>query len=137
MAETSRDRPAGETSGTEQRPARRVVASALGFDLAAEATSLKEERSWQRGDRNARTLVEESGFRVVLTALKVGAQLSEHHTGGSVSIQTLAGCLRLRLGERVIDLPTGHLLVLEHNVPHSVEALEESVFLLAVTQSVD
>jgi hypothetical protein len=63
-----RDRPLGQTSGSEQRPARRVVASALDFDLDTELASLRQEASYQRGDRNGRTLVEETGFRVTLTA---------------------------------------------------------------------
>ena len=33
---------------------------------------------------------------------------------------------------RLVDLPVGRLLVLDQNVPHDVEALEESAFLLAI-----
>jgi hypothetical protein len=35
------------------------VATSLDFDLETEVRSLKQEPSWMRGDRNARTLVEE------------------------------------------------------------------------------
>ena len=72
-----RDRPLGETSGSGQRPARRLAAASLDFDLEAELASLKQEASWQRGDRNARTLVEEPGFRVTPTALKAGTRIRE------------------------------------------------------------
>src|SRR4051794_32889278 len=81
-----RDRPLGETSGSEQRPARELTGAAMAFDIAAELATLKEEPSWQRGDRNARTLVDAGGFRLVLTALKMGARLRERHTPGWVSI---------------------------------------------------
>jgi quercetin dioxygenase-like cupin family protein len=127
-----RDRPPGQTSGSEQRAARRLAASALDFDLDAELASLRQEPSFQRGDRNGRTLVEETGFRVTLTALKAGTIVSEHRTRGWVSIQTTAGHLRIKLPDRVVDLPMGRLLVLDQNVPHDVEALEESAFLLAI-----
>jgi quercetin dioxygenase-like cupin family protein len=123
----------GETSGTAQRPARRLAASSLDFDLEVEMASLKHEASWQRGDRNARTLVEEPGFRLTLTALKAGTRVREHHTDGWVSIQTILGQLRVHTPERQVDLPAGHLLVLDRAVPHDVEALyEESAFLLSV-----
>jgi len=127
-----RDRPLGQTSGSEQRPARRLVASALDFDLDAELASLRQEPSYQRGDRNGRTLVEETGFRVTLTALKAGTLVSEHQTRGWASIQTTAGHMRIKLSDRLVDLPVGRLLILNQNVPHDVEALEESAFLLVI-----
>jgi quercetin dioxygenase-like cupin family protein len=119
-----RDRPLGQTSGSEQRPGRRLAASALDFDLDAELASLREKPSFQRGDRNGRTLVEETGFRVTLTALKARTLVSEHQARGWVSIQTTAGQLRIRLPDRLVDLPVGRLLILDQNVPHDVEALE-------------
>lgn len=132
-SESHRDRPFGETSGTGQRPARRLVATALDFDLETELSSLKQEPSWVRGDRNARTLVEEASFRVTLTALKAGTRVREHRTDGWLSIQTTRGHLRIHLAERAVDLPAGRVVVLEPNVPHDVEALEvESAFLLTV-----
>lgn len=33
---------------------------------------------------------------------------------------------------RVIDLPMGHVLALDGAVPHDVEALEDSAFLLTI-----
>jgi quercetin dioxygenase-like cupin family protein len=127
-----RDRPLGQTSGSDQRSARRLTASALDFDLESELASLRHEPSYERGDRNGRTLVEETGFRVTLSALKAGTIVSEHHTRGWASIQTTAGHLRIKLAERVVDLPMGRLLILNQNVPHDVEALEASAFLLAI-----
>jgi quercetin dioxygenase-like cupin family protein len=131
--ESHRDRPLGETSGSQQRPARRLVSTSLDFDLATELTSLKEEASWVRGDRNARTLVEEPAFRVTLTVLKTGTRVREHRTDCWVSIQTTQGHLRLHLPDREVDLPLGRVVVLEPGVPHDVEALEvESAFLLTL-----
>jgi quercetin dioxygenase-like cupin family protein len=131
--ESHRDRPLGETSGSGQRPARRLVAASLDFDLEAELSSLKEEPSWLRGDRNARTLVEEPAFRVTLTALKAATRVREHRTDGWVSIQTTRGHLRVHLPQREVDLPAGRVVVLEPGVPHDVEALDdESAFLLTV-----
>jgi quercetin dioxygenase-like cupin family protein len=133
MTQPHRDRPLGETSGSGQRPARRLAASSLDFDMDTELGSLKQESSWQRGDRNARTLVEEPGLRVTLTALKAGTLVREHRADGWVSIQTTHGHLRVHLPQREVDLPAGHLLVLDRGVRHDVEALDqESAFLLTV-----
>jgi quercetin dioxygenase-like cupin family protein len=127
-----RDRPSGETSGSDQRPARELRGAVLAFDLAHELETLKQELSWQRGDRNARTLVEGGGFRMVLTALKKGAQLREHRTPGWVSIHTTSGHLRVRTSGGNVELPVNRVLVLARDEPHDVEALEESSFLLTV-----
>ncbi len=131
--EHHRDRPLGETSGSGQRPARQLVATSLDFDLETELDSLKQEPSWLRGDRNARTLVEEPAFRVALTVLKAGTRVREHRTDGWVSIQTTRGHLRIHLPQREVDLPTGRVVVLEPSVPHDVETLDtESAFLLTI-----
>ena len=77
MSEMERDRPPGETSGSDQRPARRLAAAILTFDLAKEIASLKQEASWQRGARHARNLVEDPGFRLAPPARRGGAQGSD------------------------------------------------------------
>jgi quercetin dioxygenase-like cupin family protein len=43
------------------------------------------------------------------------------------------GPLRIHLPQREVDLPAGHVVVLEPGVPHGIEALDvESAFLLTV-----
>jgi quercetin dioxygenase-like cupin family protein len=135
MSDVKRDRPTGETSGSDQRPARRVAAPVLTFDLASEIASLKQEASWARGDRNARTLVEDAGFRLVLTVLKTGARMREHQAPGWVSLQGLDGHLRLQAREHLTELTAGRVVVLEPDLPHSVEAVEEGAFLLSIASS--
>jgi quercetin dioxygenase-like cupin family protein len=132
MTTPPRDRPHGETSGSEQRPARSLAEPAMSFDIESELVTLKQESSWTRGDRNARTLVEQGGFRLVLTALKSGARLRPHQTPGWVSIHCTHGHLKVRAAERETSVPSGHVLVLARDEPHDVEALEESAFLLTV-----
>jgi hypothetical protein len=58
MSTTNRHRPLGETSGSDQRPSRELTGAAMAFDIAVELATLEQEPSWQRGDRNARTLIE-------------------------------------------------------------------------------
>jgi quercetin dioxygenase-like cupin family protein len=105
------------------------------FDLSAEVNSLHHEAAWQRGARNARTLVEEPGFRLVLTAAKAGTRIREHRTPARVGIETITGHLRIHLSLQVVELPKGHILVLDREVPHEVEALEESAFLLTLASA--
>jgi len=68
----SQSHPPGETTGTGERPPQRMTAPVLAFDLAHEVARLHEQTAWRQGDRNAKTLVKEADFRVVLIALRAG-----------------------------------------------------------------
>jgi quercetin dioxygenase-like cupin family protein len=59
--------------------------------------------------------------------------MHEHRTAARISVQTLAGHIRLRLPDRTAELPAGKLLVLDQCVPHDVEAEEDSAFLLTLS----
>jgi len=123
--------PAGETTGTDERAPQRLAAPVLVFDLVGETARLHGEHAWQRG-HNAKTLVKEPDLRVVLIALRAGGRLERHQVAGQISVQTLAGCVRLHTPGEIVDLPVGRLASLERDVPHDVEALEESAFLLTI-----
>lgn len=101
------------------------------FDLAAEVHRLHDETTWSTG-QNARTLIKYENLRVVLTALQANMRLPEHKTEGRISIHVLSGHLQLRAAGRTFNLRPGGLLVLDHGVPHAVDALEESAFLLTI-----
>ena len=103
----------------------------LSFDLNAEIEQLRREGGWQAG-RDSKTLVKHSDFRVVLTVLKSGTRLHEHRAVGRISVQTLAGHIRMHADSKTFDLPAGHLLALEREIAHDVEALEDSSFLLTI-----
>jgi quercetin dioxygenase-like cupin family protein len=128
----ARARSDGETTGSEQREARTLTGATQDFDLQAEIASLKLEPAWQQSDRNSRTLVHESKLRIIVTVMKAGAQLREHRTDGAVSIQTIEGHLRLGTERGMIDLEQGRLVAIDSDVPHELEAVAESAFILTV-----
>jgi quercetin dioxygenase-like cupin family protein len=133
--QTPGSHPTGQTSGSPERAPQQLDSPLATIDLAVESAQLRNERGWREGDRNANTLVKTPDFRVVLTALRSGARLQEHQAAGWVSVQTVTGRLRLRVGNQQVELPQGHLVVLEPGLAHDVEALEDSVFLLTLAWS--
>lgn len=108
-----------------------MAAPFLEFDLTRELEQLHREPGWSSG-QNAKTLVKYDDLRVVLTALKAGARLPGHQTEGRISIHIIAGRIQVRAQGRTFDLPTGGLLTLDQGLPHDVQALEESAFLLTI-----
>jgi quercetin dioxygenase-like cupin family protein len=101
------------------------------FDLPAEVHRLHAETTWNTG-QNARTLIKYDDFRVVLTALKANMRLPEHKTEGRISVHVLSGHIQLRAAGRTFNLRSGGVLALDREMPHDVEALEESAFLLTI-----
>jgi quercetin dioxygenase-like cupin family protein len=108
--------------------------SALSFDLLDELARVRSEPAWQRGERNAITLVKAPAFRVVLTALKPGARVQEHQVSAPFTLQVIEGRLRLQLPDQTVELAAGQLLAFESGVAHDVDALEESAFLLTIAR---
>jgi quercetin dioxygenase-like cupin family protein len=125
------DNPKQSVSSAAIRSPGPLESPILSFDLNAEIEQLRSENAWQ-GGRNSKTLVKHPDFRVVLTVLKANARLHEHKAAGRISVQAIAGHIRMHVQDKVIDLPAGHMLALERALPHDVEALEDSAFLLTI-----
>jgi len=101
------------------------------FDLPAEIDRLRSETTWSTG-QNAKTLVKYDDIRVVLTVLQAKARMPEHKTEGRISVHVLSGHIHLRAAGRTFSLRSGSLLALDQGMPHDVQALEESAFLLTI-----
>ena len=59
----------------------------------------------------------------------------QHETTGRISIHTLSGHVRVRLPEKTLDLPAGSIVALDRDIPHSVDAVADSAFLLTIAWS--
>jgi quercetin dioxygenase-like cupin family protein len=134
MAEQPKQ-PSAPVEGADAIPARAVRPLAgplLTFDLPEEAEKLRKEGPWLQHGRNAVTLVKYADLRIVLMLMKAGTRMPEHHATGRISVQTLSGHVRLHLKEQTVELPAGHLLALDREIAHDVEAIEESAVLLTI-----
>lgn len=102
--------------------------------LLQEIESLHKEDAWlQSTGPSSKTLVKHPDLRVVLIAMRKNMRMPEHKATATISVQTLAGHVRLRLPDRTADLPMGQLLVLDQGVRHDVEAVEDSALLLTMS----
>jgi quercetin dioxygenase-like cupin family protein len=106
----------------------------LQFNLKEELRELRAEDSWQRGTgRSSKTLVKYPDFHVVLVLMKANTRLSKHHVDGRFSIHALQGKIWLRMAEELVEVSAGELIALDYGIPHEVEAIEESAFLLTIS----
>jgi quercetin dioxygenase-like cupin family protein len=121
---------------TAQRPhpttERPLDAPLLTFDLSALLTQIKSEDAWRKGSRNAMTLFKGQRLRVVLVAMHAGTAIPSHRADSPISLQVIEGVLKFSADAHTVTLRQGQLLTLHAGMPHVVEAVEESVFLLTV-----
>lgn len=82
--------------------------------------------------RTARTLVKYPDLRIVLVAMQEGTRLDQHRTTARFAIIVLSGHVRLHLAQSAVDVRAGELLALDREMPHDVEAVRESTFLLII-----
>ena len=100
-----------------------------------EVQSMWKEEAWQTGAaRSARTLVKYPDLRIVLVSMKAGTHLNQHKTSARFALLALAGHLRLHLPHASVEVPRGELLALDRDIPHDVEAIRPSTFLLILAR---
>lgn len=105
------------------------------FNLNQQIFEMKQEESWGKFGRSAKTLKKTDCQRLVLNAMKVGTEIKTHQANGPISVHCIAGKIRFSTEEDSVNLENGDLLTLEAFVKHRVEAIEESVFLLTLSPS--
>jgi quercetin dioxygenase-like cupin family protein len=106
----------------------------VSFATEQEVAKLKASDQWRRESRAALTLVKTPAVTIVLVALHAGAVLKEHHAEGPITVAVLEGAIRFKASGEERVLRSGGLLALGHAIPHEVEALEETAFVLTVNQ---
>jgi len=104
--------------------------------FSEEIERLWREPGWQ-GGRNSKTMVKHPDLRIVLTALKANEHVHEHRAAGSISVQTLTGHIRMHVPGGTFDLPAGRMVVLEQGLPHDIQALKDSAYLLTIAWAED
>lgn len=113
---------------------RPLAGPCLAFDLPFEVARLRAEDTYLRTGHNGRTLAKFPDTRVVLTVLRAGSRMRTHETGERLAVQPVIGRIRLWLpygGNE--DLGSGGLAVLDREMSHEVEALDDCAFLLTVS----
>ena len=120
---------------TTQRPQgdRMMDAPLVTIDLRSFTKQIREEKAWKDSDRNAITVFKTNGMRIVLIALHKNAEMAKHTADGMISVQVMEGQILFTTEEQSVELGQGEMLALHKNVPHSVLAREETIFLLTLT----
>ena len=107
-------------------------ASVLRITLPDCIRQIRSESAWENSDRNAITLLHSAHMRIVLVALKEGAQMNRHATDGALSVQVLQGRLWLETDAQSFSIDEEEIAALQPGLPHHVFAEQETLFLLTL-----
>jgi quercetin dioxygenase-like cupin family protein len=122
--EATRNRPAGD---------RVIDASSILIDLPAYIRQIKQEETWKKNDRNSITVFKTDQMRIVLGGLHEGAEMPAHKAEGIMNIQVLEGLLEINTDELTALLNTGQMVAVHKGCNYRVVALEESIYLLTIS----
>ena len=121
---------------TAAREDRDVSGAAVTFAIVDEIKRLRQEPEWISGDRNSVTVVKTSNLSVVLTAIKKGAKLCGHQVEGPITVQVVSGTIQFSVAGELRTLGAGTVIALDNDVPHDIEALDDSEFMLTIVRDV-
>lgn len=102
------------------------------FDLVKEIADSHNKKPWSAG-HYAKTLFKKEDFRTVLITMEPNSRMKEHHADGTLSVQVIQGVIRFTAQGKAHELRTGNLVTLGASIPHEVESLEDSAFLLTIS----
>lgn len=120
--ESTRNRPEGD----------RVLDAPYVFaDLAGFITQLKEEKAWEKSDRNAITVFKSGDLTMVLSIMKEGAVVKDNTVDGLLTVQVLEGSLKMDTLEGDSGLGEKQVMVFHPGIPHSFEARMDTVILIS------
>lgn len=124
---------------THLRPGgdRAMDATLVAIDLPLFIKQIKQESTWKDTDRNAITVFKTNGMRLVLIALHAGAEMKTHTADGIISVHVMDGRMKFNADNRSVELNTGQMLALHKGIPHSVLAIDETIFLLTLTTTLE
>ena len=124
---------------TDLRPDgdRLLDAPLVSMDIPEFIQQIKTETTWTNSDRNAITVFKTNGLRIVLVALHENAVMKKHTAAGIISVQVLEGEINFSTDKQSLVMKTGQIIALHKEIPHSVKAIQESVFLLTLTTSLE
>ena len=124
---------------TPNRPhgARVLDAPMVRINLTEYSAQIRTEAAWLNGDRNAITVLHNPHMRIVLVALKEGAEMTRHSVDAALSIHILSGRLWIEGESHSFSADEGEIVAMHPALSHYVFAEKESLFLLTLAGNAD
>ncbi len=129
---TEVENKANEATPLRPEGDRILYAPLVEMDLNNFILQIKHEITWATTDHNSITIFKSDNTTVVLIGMHQNAELKKHNAYGDIHVQVLEGKINFCTEQQTVSLQKGQMIALKADIPHSVQALEDSFFLLTV-----
>lgn len=117
---------------TNNRPegSRIIDAPYVFIDIPVLTEQLRGENSWEKNDRNGITVFKSDKVTIVLTALKAGAEITNHTEDVFFTLMVLQGEIVVTTDDVERDVLKGQAVAFHPGVLQSIRAISPSNLLL-------
>lgn len=105
----------------------------LNYDLPLLIEGMRHSREWLGGELDSMILKESFNKQVLLTTMHKGTEINFSRTNDSVTVQVIEGKIKFDCREESVDLKKGQLLTIPESRKYSLTSIEDSVFLLTIS----
>lgn len=105
-------------------------ANLVEIDLNKYIQQIKDEVTWKESSHNSITLFKSDSMRIVLIGIHQNSTIKPHQTNAVISVQVIEGEINFKTNESEHTLSKGNMITLQPKIQHSVDANQESFFLL-------
>ncbi|MCE7038814.1 cupin domain-containing protein [Dyadobacter sp. CY312] len=100
------------------------------MDIPAFTDQLREEKSWDKGDRNSITVFKSEEITIVVSALKAGAEIRNSAADVLFTVMVLQGEVVITTDDVERDITKGQAVAFHPHVLHSIRAISDSNLLI-------
>jgi len=125
--------PVKTNDSTLNRPdgQRLIDAPAVLIKINEFVDQLKDEKAWDKNDRNGITVFKTPGLTMVLSAFHKGAAIKDLQMEGLLTLQVVKGEISVTSKEETLSVKEKQILVLHPDAQQELVAEEETVILLS------
>jgi quercetin dioxygenase-like cupin family protein len=113
---------------------RPVDAPLVLIDIPNFIKQIKDEKAWDKNDRNAITVFKTDKMRIVIVGMHKGAQMSTERPENILSLQVIKGKIKLDANQTSVEVNKEQVVALHENIPYNIEAIKKTIFLLTVVE---
>jgi quercetin dioxygenase-like cupin family protein len=103
------------------------------IDLHDFIKQVKDEKAWDKNDRNGITVFKSDQLTVVITCLQKGAEIKDNVVNDLMTVQVLDGKIKVFIeGHDEMKIREEEMITIHANVKHTIEASKDSALLIQV-----
>jgi len=124
--------PVKTNNATINRPEgqRLIDAPAVLIKINEYIDQLKDEKAWDKNDRNGITVFKTPGLTMVLSAFHKGAAIKDLQTDGLLTLQVIKGEISVSSNNETLTIKEKQILVLHPDAQEEMTAEKETILLL-------